>query len=248
MDDVLYVPVAVRSAHGRGAERRRGASALLQSVISALSVASGPAAVRERFEQELRSMVRARAVAVCEGSSAQQPAGNVMVFDIPSVVLAQCARIEIVFDPGRTLDGWTCELLEAATHVAALVLEIERALGRPPQFARIRRDGAAPLIGSSRAIRQVRERIERVAVTDFTILMEGGIGPQPHLSFIEVFELSCRPLRREGGGGSRGGWSERARLRARTQSGFRVSVEADMRRTRNTNATDPIKMRSPSWT
>ena len=147
MDDGLYVPAAARNAHGRGAERRRGASALLQSVISALSVASGPASVRERFEQELRSMVRARAVAVCEGSSAQQPAGNVMVFDIPSVVLAQGARIEIVFDPGRTLDGWTCELLEAATHVAALVLGIERALGRPPQFARIRRDGARPSSG-----------------------------------------------------------------------------------------------------
>jgi hypothetical protein len=150
-------------------------------------------------------MVRARAVAVCEGSSAQQPAGNVMVFDIPSVVLAQCARIELVFDPGRTLDGWTCELLEAATHVAALVLEIERALGRPPQFARIRRDGAAPLIGSSRAIRQVRERIERVAVTDFTILIEGGIGPQPHLNFSEALSGSRR-LRREGGGENGGGW------------------------------------------
>ena len=39
---------------------------------------------RERFEQELRSMVRARAVAVCEGSSAQQPTGNVMVCIIDS--------------------------------------------------------------------------------------------------------------------------------------------------------------------
>jgi hypothetical protein len=173
MDDVPYVPAAARSAHGRGAERRRGASTLLRSVINALSMASSPAAVRERFEQELRSMVRARAVAVCEGSSGQPPAGNAMVFDVPSVVLAQSARIEVVFDPGRTLDGWTCELLEAATHIAALVLEIERALGRPPQFARVRRDGAAPLIGSSRAIRQVRERIERVAATDFTILIEG---------------------------------------------------------------------------
>ena len=65
--------------------------------------------------------------------------------------------------------AWTCELLEAATHVAALVLEIQRALGGPPLFAGIRRDGAAPLIGSSRAIRQVRERIEQVAVPDFTI-------------------------------------------------------------------------------
>jgi hypothetical protein len=73
MDDVPYVPAAARSAHGRGAERRRGASTLLRSVINALSMASSPAAVRERFEQELRSMVRARAVAVCEGSSGQPP-------------------------------------------------------------------------------------------------------------------------------------------------------------------------------
>ena len=32
----------------------------------------------------------------------------------------------------------------------------------------------------------MRERIERVAVTDFTILIEGGIGPQPHPNSIEV--------------------------------------------------------------
>ena len=192
MGEVLYVPAASRSAQGRGAERRRGASSLLQSVIGALLVASGPASVRERFEQELRAMVRARAVAVYDGGPASSPGGNVMVFDIPSVVLAQPSRIEVVFDPGRTLDGWTCELLEAATHVAALVLEMERALGRPPQFARTRRDGAAPLIGSSRAIRQVRDRIERLAATDFTILIEGGFGPQPHPSFIEVF--SSAPL------------------------------------------------------
>ena len=82
--------------------------------LTALTVASGPSSVRDRFERELRSMVRARAVAVCEGSPAPPVAGNVMVFDIPSVILAQCARIEVSFDPGRTLDGWTCELLEAA--------------------------------------------------------------------------------------------------------------------------------------
>jgi transcriptional regulator with PAS, ATPase and Fis domain len=192
MGDVLYVPAVSRSGQGRGAERRRGATALLQSVISALSVASGPASVRERFEQELRSMVRARAVAVCEGAAGQPVAGSVMCFDIPSVILAQSARIELIFDPGRTLDGWTCELLEAATHVAALVLEIERALGRPPQFARVRRDGAAPLIGSSRAIRQVRERIERVAATDFTILIEGESGTGKELVARQIHDLSRR--------------------------------------------------------
>jgi hypothetical protein len=32
----------------------------------------------------------------------------------------------------------------------------------------------------------VRERIERVAATDFTVLVEGASGPQPHPDFIEV--------------------------------------------------------------
>ena len=70
-----------------------------------------------------------------------------------------------MFDPGRSLDGWTCHVLECAAYVAALLLEIERAQGRAPLFARVRDDGAAPLIGSSPAIRRVRERIERVAAT-----------------------------------------------------------------------------------
>ncbi len=52
--------------------------------------------------------------------------------------------------------------------------------------ARGRADGAAPLIGSSAAIRAVRDRIERVAATDFTVLIEGAIGPQPHTSSIEI--------------------------------------------------------------
>lgn len=42
------------------------------------------------------------------------------------------------------------------------------------------------LIGSSHGIRAVRDHIERVATTDFTVLIEGGSGPQPHPGFIEV--------------------------------------------------------------
>ena len=125
-------------------------------------------------------MVRARRVEVCEGSSSKESDPHVMSFAVPAVTMTAGARIEVAFEPGRTLDGWTCQILEAATHVAALVLEVERGLGRPQQFARIRRDGAAPLIGSSEAIRQVRDRIEKVAARDFAILIEGGFGPQPH--------------------------------------------------------------------
>jgi DNA-binding NtrC family response regulator len=69
----------------------------------------------------------------------------------------------------------------------AAILEIERVTGRLGAAARGRADGAAPLIGSSAAIRAVRDRIERVAATDFTVLIEGAMGPQPHPSFIDLF-------------------------------------------------------------
>jgi hypothetical protein len=48
-------------------------------------------------------------------------------------------------------------------------------------------DGAASLIGSSRAIKTLRERIERVAAFDFTALLEGASGPEPHPGFVEGF-------------------------------------------------------------
>jgi hypothetical protein len=66
--------------------------------------------------------------------------------------------------------------------------EIERTnsrwpLGGPADWT----DGAAPLIRSSLEIRTVRARLEKVTATDFTVLIEGGSGPQPHPGFIEIF-------------------------------------------------------------
>jgi hypothetical protein len=92
-----------------------------------------------------------------------------------------------VFDPSRPVDDRARQMLASGAQVAGLLLEVERANGRwPLASARSRSDGAAPLIGSSVAIRSVRDQIERVAATDFTVLVEGGSGPQPHPSFIEV--------------------------------------------------------------
>jgi transcriptional regulator with PAS, ATPase and Fis domain len=176
--------------HGRGAERRRGPAALLKAVIEAFSIARDAAIVRERFEQELRSMLKARSAAVCD--AALPPAPNVMTFESPSPMVSEASRLEVIFDSGRTLDGWSCQLIESAAHLAALVLELERAMGLPPQFARVRQDGAAPLIGSSAAIRRVRDRIEKVAATDFTILIEGESGTGKELVARQIHDLSRR--------------------------------------------------------
>jgi transcriptional regulator with PAS, ATPase and Fis domain len=174
----------------RAADRRRGAAALLTAVTSGLSVTRESRFVRERFEEELRTLVRARSIALCDDPVA--PAGpNAMTFEVPSLSPHHRARIEAVFDPSRTLDGWSCQMIDAATHVAALLLEIER-VARRALPGRHPADGAAPLIGSSRAIRAVRERIERVAATDFTVLIEGESGTGKELVARQIHELSRR--------------------------------------------------------
>jgi transcriptional regulator with PAS, ATPase and Fis domain len=174
----------------RAADRRRGAAALLGAVTSGLAVSRDTIFARERFEHVLRGLIHARSVMICEDPVV--PAGeHVMTFDVPGGVPHHRARLEAVFEPSRLLDGWTCQMLDAATHVAALILEIERAQGRG-LAGRHRADGAAPLIGSSLAIRAVRERIERVAATDFTVLIEGESGTGKELVARQIHELSRR--------------------------------------------------------
>jgi transcriptional regulator with PAS, ATPase and Fis domain len=56
----------------------------------------------------------------------------------------------------------------------------------------MRRDGAAPLIGSSAAMRAVRDRIERVAATDFVALIDGESGTGKELVARLIHEISAR--------------------------------------------------------
>lgn len=54
------------------------------------------------------------------------------------------------------------------------------------------KDGAAPLVGHSPAMQLLRERIGRVAATDFTVLIEGESGSGKELVARQVHELSRR--------------------------------------------------------
>jgi transcriptional regulator with PAS, ATPase and Fis domain len=65
--------------------------------------------------------------------------------------------------------------------------------GMPIVFSsRMRRDGAAPLIGSSDVMRAVRDRIERVAATDFITLIDGESGTGKELVARQIHEISAR--------------------------------------------------------
>jgi transcriptional regulator with PAS, ATPase and Fis domain len=171
---------------------RPSAATLLAAVIAAGPTMRDPRAARERFEEELRAALQARSVIVREDPVpfvAAPP--NAVCIDLPRGPGEPSARIEAVFDAPKPLDDWGVQLLVAASHLAVLLLQLERATGRLIA-ARRHADGAAPLIGSSDAIRRVRERIERVAATDFTILIEGESGSGKELVARQIHELSPR--------------------------------------------------------
>ena len=186
-------PAAMSSdSYGRRAiERRRGAAALMAAVGAGITLGSEPRAARDRLEEELRSTLRARSV-ILRDEPAPLLAPNTLCFDVPFGYGDGRARLEILFETPRPLDEWSCQVIEAATQLAAMILELERATGRLMNGARRQADGAAPLIGSSEAIRRVRERIERVAATDFTILIEGESGSGKELVARQLHELSRR--------------------------------------------------------
>jgi DNA-binding NtrC family response regulator len=191
----LAAPTPGVRARGRAAERRRGAGALVTAAATSLSLAREPRLARQRFEEELRALVRARSLTVREEPLALAPAPpNAVCLDVPIAAPDGTARIEAVFEPARILDDWTCQLLDIGAHVAGLLLELERAHTRHllAQAQRPPGDGTAPLIGSSQAIRAVRERIQRVAATDFTILIEGESGTGKELVARQIHDLSRR--------------------------------------------------------
>lgn len=186
--------VAAVPAAGRAADRRRGTATLLTAVTSGLSIARDARGIRERFEQELRSLVDASSVAVRDDPVpyGYQPS-NAVSLEVPACPAGNRARLDAVFASGRVVDRWTFQLLETATHLASLLLELERTQGRRlTQAMADRGDGAAPLIGTSQPIRLVRERIERVAATDFTVLIEGESGTGKELVARQIHELSRR--------------------------------------------------------
>ncbi|HZB24621.1 MAG TPA: sigma-54 factor interaction domain-containing protein, partial [Vicinamibacterales bacterium] len=178
------------TASRRRQDRRRGVLSLLAAATAGYSVAREPRAARERFEREVRTLAHARAVTVREDGEPAETGSAGMVLDLPGAGADSRGRLDVSFEAGRAPDEWTRQLLEGAAHIAALLLEIERAQAR--RAVKPRGDGAAPLIGSSPAIRTLRERIGRVAATDFTVLVEGESGSGKELVARQIHELSPR--------------------------------------------------------
>ena len=184
-----WVPQPAASTGRRRRDRRRNIGGLCAALAASLT-RTETEALRVRLLDALRRLVPgARTLSIRDwqvgGMRIEPPVQKPLVtFDIPTSDPRRIAVLDVLAGEGRTLDDWDMQTLALSSQIGALVLEIE-ALRRPQgaealRPGRGRPDGAAPLIGSTTVMQELRLKIERVASTNFTILVEGGIGPEPH--------------------------------------------------------------------
>jgi len=189
---------AVTRGNDATSVRPEGNVASLRQVLEALGAALANAAnddLGATFEQHVRQALQLRAVRLREVRARYQARLVTPTRTSDSIVLGVPTadpRIQAVFEascqPDRPLAEPDYDLLVALAHIGGLVLQIGR--GRTPSTSATL--GAGPLIGSTEVMKALRAQIERVAATDFTVLIEGESGTGKELVARQLHELGRR--------------------------------------------------------
>jgi transcriptional regulator with PAS, ATPase and Fis domain len=197
--DVLSGERQPEDRQRRSADRRSGLFVIIRQVAADLLAAegrrnlAGPLIERLGRVDGVRS-IRLKEMSASLPSRSQQPirARDYVAYVVPVRDPGRQVMLEATFDARSGPDEWTCQLIEAAAHFAALLLEAERLANTATLPRAVERDDAAPLIGSSEVMCLLRERVERVAGTDFTVLIEGESGVGKELVARQIHELGHR--------------------------------------------------------
>jgi DNA-binding NtrC family response regulator len=175
---------------------------LLTAMGRTLGCPAGEPDLRETFESELRQMLPVRTVQLRRlGAGARRTRATAgphsVVFEVPVHAAQGQSLLEATFEPEGAWGEWDVQALRAAAQLGGLILEIERIrqqLARTMSAAsgRTRSDGAAPLVGSTPAMKALRSKLERVANTHFTVLIEGESGVGKELVARQIHDLGPR--------------------------------------------------------
>ena len=154
-----------RRDDGRGRrqrDRRRGLGEVVAFVARAVAARGDGPSVRTAFEEALMRVLPVRSIALREPANRwppERPDDEVesLAFEVAAPTPAQRGVMQAAFDRSSRPGDWDFQLLGQAAQLGALVLDLDRARGpavRTPNgtTARPRRDGAAPLIGSTSAM------------------------------------------------------------------------------------------------
>jgi transcriptional regulator with PAS, ATPase and Fis domain len=182
----------------RQRDRRVGIGDLLAIVWQGVEEGADAAALRRSFESMVRRLVPVRSATLRDGQGRSlrheaAEGSEALALEVPGTDAVTRGIFEVRFDPPSGLADWDLQVLHQAAHVGALVLEIERA--RPQTRSapgRRDRDGAKPLVGNTPAMQNLCATIDRVAATDFIVLLEGESGVGKELVARQIHAQSRR--------------------------------------------------------
>jgi len=169
-----------------GLDARTAGTGGLRRVVLALGAALLPGqperALRMVLEDALTNLWPAKSVRVRDmvpgelvrrGVDVRGP--DLVVLEVPGGEAGRRTAVEVRLDGTGRLGPAGLEDAGAAAALAALVVEAERA--RRPRAVRGERPaGVVHLLGESAVMQRLRDRLARVAPTDFTVLVEGESG------------------------------------------------------------------------
>jgi transcriptional regulator with PAS, ATPase and Fis domain len=182
--------IGVSRSHAAG-----GLNPVIAAVSAGLAHHDHPPDLQGIFERELQRVLSIRTVRLREIPPRYRArlvtptrTADSVVLGVPTADPRVQAVLEASTGPERSLGSADHELLAAAAQLGGLVLELARTRG----VRRAADDGAAPLIGSSVVMQRLRDRVERVASTGFTALIQCESGTGKELVARQLHELSPR--------------------------------------------------------
>ena len=186
-------------AGGRSTRSQERLSSLRQVLVAlgaALTTSTVEGDLETVFERQVRQLLDLRMVRLREVRTRYQArlvtptrTGDSIVLGVPTSDPRVQAVLEASYDPTQPLNDPDVDVLTAVAQLGGYVLEVAR--GRSMARGGSVR-GLAPLIGSTPIMQELRARVARVALTDFTVLIEGESGTGKELVARQLHELSRR--------------------------------------------------------
>lgn len=176
----------------RHSERRRGFSEFLAALLPRSATVAGRAGLEEAFLVAVRRLVRVHGARMTSTPPGSVPVHKQLLRCPVPVPGDPELCLEIDLGPHGVIDAWDRQLLRDAARVFGLALSPRRQTVQPDADQRTEADPAAPVIGSSACMRALRDSVERVAATDFTVLVEGESGSGKELVARQIHDLSAR--------------------------------------------------------